>query len=121
VDVWQAWVLEIADLEQNPTTDSTELGKTIRDGKLINDQIKAQEVFGFQVFSDKPFYFFKRDDRISISYDGRETLLNYIDIPHYHCCSAAAFDPQQHPDMVNFLPAKTAPGITSKLGYLNKP
>jgi len=98
------WAFEVADVEVSPS--HTIVGKVVQDGKLLNEQFNNQEMFGFQVFQDKPFYFFKRNDYIGISYDGQETLLDYADVPHYNCCSLAVMDPDLAQNMVAFFARK---------------
>src|SRR5258706_2123900 len=90
-------VFEASDVEMSPS--HTIVGKIVQDGKLLNEQLNYQEAFGFQVFKDKSFYFFKRNDYFGISYDGQETLLDYADVPHYNCCSLAALDSRRFPNM----------------------
>lgn len=59
-------------------------------------------MFGFQLLDGKPFYFFKKDDRIYISYDHQELPLTYDEIPHYQCCSAGGLNAVAGPNWVGF-------------------
>jgi hypothetical protein len=45
------------------------------DGKPLIAQQVYQEAFGLQTIADSPFYFFKRDSKISCWYEDRETML----------------------------------------------
>jgi hypothetical protein len=101
------WIVEIASVttEANSTDNSISLnvtGQIMQDGEMLNEKYGYQETFGSQLIDGKPFYFFKKNGIIGISYDGQTTLLGYDDIPHYHCCSAAEMNPKQAKGMVSF-------------------
>ncbi len=99
------WVLEIAHVDQHISGNEISLdsfGQVIQDGVILNDRYGYQEAFGFQLMNGKPFYFFKRDGRIGISYDNQEVPLGYDQIPHYGCCSAAVANPRHAQRMMAF-------------------
>ncbi len=100
------WVLEIAYVTNHTGADNSILseaaGRIFLDGTLLNERQNYQEAFGFQTMNGRPFYFFKRDGRIHVAYDGQEVLLGYAQIPHYGCCSAAALNPRGYEDGVTF-------------------
>jgi len=100
------WVLEIAyvDLTIPPQNEiSLDVqGQLYQDGELLNDRNDYKEAFNFQMMNGKPFYFFDRDGKIGISYNGQEVILGYSQIPHYQCCSAAQLNPRKAKDMVAF-------------------
>ena len=100
------WVLEIAHVTlQTSSQNDTPLdvvGQIIQDGKLLNDRFGYEEAFNFQLMKGKPFYFFKRDGQIGISYDNQEVQLGYTQIPHYQCCSAAELNPKSTQNQVAF-------------------
>jgi hypothetical protein len=91
------WALEIL-----LSTPEAWVGLVFIDGQSLNEVHGYEESFGFQLLSDKPFYFYQRDGQIGLSYDGQETDLAYSGIPHYQCCSGAALNPQPARDMVSF-------------------
>ncbi len=50
----------------------------------------------------RPFYCFKKDGKIGLSYDGQVVEVGYDDIPHYGCCCAAELNPSPAKNMVAF-------------------
>jgi hypothetical protein len=88
------WYLEVADWQGQ--------GQMIRDGASLNERYGYEDAFGFQLLNGKPFYFYRRDGQIGVSFDGQETLLGYDDVPHNQCCSAAEANPVQAEKMVAF-------------------
>lgn len=100
------WILEIANVTQTRTSQNEvtwdAVGQIIQDGRLLNEQYGYQEMFGFQLMRGKPFYFFKEDGQIGISYDNQTALLEYEFIPHYGCCSASELNPISAQNMVAF-------------------
>ncbi len=100
------WALEVAHvtLTRIPpnTIDSDEFGEVIQDGVALNEQNGYEESFGFQLLKGKPFYFFKKQGRIGISYDSQEIDLGYTRIPHHGCCSASELNPQSTENAVAF-------------------
>lgn len=101
------WMLEIAfvtaivNSKDNSRSYNT-IGQIVQDGELLNDKYGYQEAFGSQLLKGKPFYFFKKDGKIGISYDGQTNELGYDEVLHYGCCSAAEMNPQPAKDMVSF-------------------
>jgi hypothetical protein len=101
------WVLEYAHVTMNQgeaenSFDSKVTGHLVEDGVLLNEVFGYDEIFGFQLLKSRPFYFFKDGGQTGISYDGQVTLLDFEDIPHYGCCSAATINPRQAQNMVAF-------------------
>jgi hypothetical protein len=100
------WALEIAHVTEkfslNNQISLDSVGQIIQDGQLLNERIGYDEAFGFQLMNGKPFYFFKRDGQIGISYDNQEIQLGYTQIPHYQCCSGAELNPKRTQNMVSF-------------------
>jgi hypothetical protein len=98
------WVLEIAKVTQNfgPQNEISldSFGQIVQDGELLNERYDYDEAFGFQLMNGKPFFFFKRDGQIGISYDNQEVPLGYSQIPHYQCCSGAELNPKSAQNMV---------------------
>lgn len=100
------WALEIAHVILTRISPheigSHESGEVIRDGVPLNQRHGYEESFGFQLMKGKPFYFFKKQGRLGISYAGQEIMLGYTQIPHHGCCSASALNPQSAENMVAF-------------------
>lgn len=88
------WYLEVADWQGR--------GQVIRDGESLNERDGCEETFGFQVLHGKPFWFYRREGRIGVSFDGQETLLGYEDVRHNECCSIAELNPIRAENMVAF-------------------
>lgn len=93
------WVVEAA--KADPAYDMP-LGQIILDGELLNEKFNYDEAFEFQTMAGRPFYFFKRHGKIGAVYDGQEIPLDYDVLPHYYCCSGAAFNPLAACNMVSF-------------------
>lgn len=89
------WALEIL-----YTTPKVWAGQIFIDGDLINQDKNYEEAFGFQLLSGKPFFFYQRDGKIGISYDGQEADLGYTSIPHYLCCAESVLNPIPAKNMV---------------------
>lgn len=107
------WVLETARVSNTETVEngltsvhSFALGQIVVDGVLLNKSLAYEEVFGFQTIDGKPFYFYRSNEEIGISYDGQEMMLGYEEIPHYGCCSAAEVNPRAAQNMVAFFARK---------------
>jgi hypothetical protein len=104
------WILEAAHIAKKTDTSNVTtydiLGEVIQDGVSMNEQYGYEETFGFQLIKGRPFYFFKKDGLIGISYNEEATSLEYTAIPHYGCCSAAAFNPRSAENMVAFFASR---------------
>jgi len=100
------WVLEVANVtEERNSQNEVSLdafGQIIQDGEPLNERYGYQEAFGFQMMRGKPFYFFKKDSQIGISYDNQAVPLGYSQVPHYWCCSGAELNPLSAENMVAF-------------------
>jgi hypothetical protein len=95
----QHWVLEVA-CEMKPYPYA--VGHIVVDGQSLNNLYGYEESFGFQTMHSKFFYFFNRDGKIGVSYDGREIPLGYDHVLHYGCCSAGILNPIMAENMVAF-------------------
>ena len=105
----EQWFLEVAHVEQNPDDPNAAFiiwGEIWRDGESLIQTKGYDEAFNFQILNGKPFYFFSKAGEIGFYYDGQETTLGYTEIPHYQCCSGAAFNPQPAEKMVDFFASK---------------
>jgi hypothetical protein len=91
------WALEIL-----LATPDVWTGQIFVDGELVNQDREYDEAFGFQMLSGKPFFFYRRGDRVGLSYDGQEADLLYDSISHYLCCSEGVLNPTQAENMVAF-------------------
>ena len=103
------WFLEVAHVEEDPVDPNAAFiiwGEIFQDGESLNEKFGYGEAFNFQILNGEPFFFFSEDGEIGFSYDGEETALRYSDIPHYQCCSGAAFNPLPAEKMVSFYATK---------------
>lgn len=89
-----SWFLEISDF-------------IIQDGQILNHNFGYDEMFGWRILDEKPFYFFTKDGSVFLSHDGQVLPVKYDYVPHYRCCEIGS---QQNPngssDMVWFLGAR---------------
>lgn len=105
------WALEIL-----YATPATWTGRIFIDGIMVNQDKGYDEAFGFQLLSDQPFFFYKRNGLIGISYDGREADLDYNEIPHYLCCSDSILNPIPAENMVAFFARRSETWYYVELG-----
>ena len=87
------WVLEVD-------------GFLIQDGEILNNKFGYDEIFGLDVIAGKPFYFFRQDGKVQISYGGEILPLNYDNVPHYACCEPAMFNAEGNNHMAWFYALK---------------
>lgn len=84
------WVLETnLFLEDKPFN-----GQIFVDGASINEQNGYEEAFNFQTINERPFYFFRRNNKVDAWFDGQEIPLGYEDVPHYLCCGDTRLNPR---------------------------
>jgi len=99
------WILEIAfvtnKIEGNIVY-SNPVGQIYRDGTLLNELFGYEEMFGYQLIDDKPFYFYKKDGRIHLSFNDEDLPITYDEIIHYRCCSGAEKNPVAAGNWVGF-------------------
>jgi hypothetical protein len=113
------WILEVAHVEENPVDPNGAFniwGEIFQNGESLNQKYGYDEVFNFQILHGKPFFFLGKDGNMGFSYDGKETALEYTEIPHYLCCSSAAFNPQAAENMVAFYASKGEQDFYVELG-----
>lgn len=99
------WAVETAwvDVVQSGNVfTSTATGQVVVDGISPNDELGYDETFGFQTLGGKPFYFFEHQATVEASYGGVDIPLGFDEVLHLLCCSAAAFNPGAHPNVVTF-------------------
>ena len=61
-------------------------GTLIIDGEIMNERLGYGEIFGWQLLDDKPFYFFEKNGKIGINYDGQEQNLWFTHLFHAPFC-----------------------------------
>ena len=118
------WVLELAGEKQVQTGQNftySFLGEIFVDGKSLNELYGYDESFGFQTIHDRPFYFYKRNGKIGVSYDGREIPLGYDLVPHYGCCSGGQLNPRMAQNIVAFFGVRGEQWNYVEIGVFNSP
>ena len=75
------------------------------DGISLNTSKDYQSSFAFQILGNRPFYLFKRNDQVWLSYDGEKALLGYDEVKLTYCCMTY-HPPQHHENMITFYAAK---------------
>ena len=99
------WVLEFAYITTNNidnTIYTDAVGQVYRDGVSLNEEYGYEEIFGYQLLDGKPFYFYKLDGIIHLSYDGETLPIRYDEVYHYNCCSGASVNPVAGTNWVGF-------------------
>lgn len=91
------WVLETAYI-----TPDAYGGRLTRDGAVLRPLADNKEMFDFQLMAGRPFFFLNVDGTIRLSFDDRERVPGYDEVPHYQCCSAAVLNPLHAEHMVAF-------------------
>lgn len=116
------WIMEVAHVEEDPNDPNAAFsiwGEIIQDGESLNQKYGYEEAFGFQILDAKPFFFFKKDGQIGMSYDGKETPLNFTEVPHYLCCSASSMNPRSGEKMVAFFAKRDNVDYYVEIGNFN--
>ncbi len=111
------WFLEISEVASKSSSESNATvlettGVLYINGVNQNERLGYEEIFGFQIIGDQPFYFFKQGNKINIACGDKIIETNYDSIPHYGCCSAGALNPLQRFNMVSFF------AVRNHLNYL---
>jgi hypothetical protein len=100
-----AWVLEVGYVtttREDNSVYSESTGIVYRDGVNLNDLYGYDEIFGYQTLAGKPFFFYKLDGKVHLSYNGQDLPVWYENVWHHRCCSAGALNPTQAPNWVGF-------------------
>ena len=99
------WILEVAyvtSVKQDNTVHLEIIGQVYRNGVNLNDLYGYEEIFGYQHLDDKPFYFYKLDGKIHLSYDGKDLPIWYDKVWHYGCCSIGVLNPKAASNWIGF-------------------
>jgi len=83
------WVLEVD-------------GQVIMGGRRLNQDLGYDEIFGWRLLKGQPFYFFRKNNRIGVSYADQVFSYQYDEVIHYRCCEPAAFNVSGNETMVWF-------------------
>jgi hypothetical protein len=118
------WVLEIAKFEKIENGQDVKyfyVGEVFIDGKSVNEMYGYEESFAFQTINGRPFYFYKMDGKIGVSYDGVIIPIGYDDIPHYGCCSAGALNPRIAQNIIGFFAWRGLQWYYVEIGVFDSP
>jgi hypothetical protein len=101
------WVLETTQAKPPlpPNTqqvDSFFKGEVFIDGHSLDALHGYDQSFGFQTIHGRPFYFYTRNGKTGVSYDGQEIPLGYDGVYHYGCCSGGALNPRMAQNIIGF-------------------
>ncbi len=83
------WVLEVN-------------GALVVEGELYNQKAGCQEIFNFSMIEGKPFFFFVKDGKTGIFYDGSAWPAQFDAVYHGACCEGAIANPRANNVMVWF-------------------
>jgi len=86
------WILEYVSVFKDSYDRFYNLGNIVWNGESLNHKFSYQESFGLTAIDGRILYFFRKDDRIGISYDGTEYDLGYEAVPHYRCCEIGPYE-----------------------------
>jgi hypothetical protein len=100
------WVLEVVhvnEYQQGSDVIVHELsGQIIEDGEILNQDSNYQTQFGFQLMNGHPFYFFERDNKFGVSFNGQEMTLGYDNVINHYRGDMAALNVTHAKKMVTF-------------------
>jgi hypothetical protein len=96
------WALVLLDAEKDATDNWKQVNRVIVDGQDLNRAYGYEQSFQFAVLSGHPFFFYQKDEKIGISFNGVEIDRDYDEIPHYNCCSPALLNPGISLNMIWF-------------------
>jgi hypothetical protein len=57
-------------------------GLLVEDGQILNDRLGYSEMFTWRLINDRPFYFFRQDGQVHLSYDGQTLEALYDEVIH---------------------------------------
>lgn len=72
------------------------------EGDSLNERLGYSDIFEFRLIAGKPFFFFRQDGKVHVSYDGQVLPLEYDKVHHYGCCDSSAYNPQGSDRMISF-------------------
>jgi hypothetical protein len=78
----------------------------IIDGEDLRNMLEIDEIFNWQVLGDQPFFFFIKDGKVGLTYNGQVLPVQYEQVIHRQCCEPAVFNPAGNSQMVWFYALK---------------
>ncbi len=87
---WQdKWLLEVN-------------GFLIQEGENLNQKFGYEEIFGWQLLNNQPFYYFRQGPWTGISFAGKTLPLSFEEIFHYGCCGYGMYNNGGNNELVWF-------------------
>lgn len=77
-------------------------GQVIVNGEGLEQELGYNEIFGWRLLNGQPFYFFRKENTIGVSYAGQVLPYQYDEVIHHRCCEPAAFNVVGNEAMVWF-------------------
>jgi hypothetical protein len=119
------WVIEVTQGKKIPPNtqlvDSFFAGEIFVDGQSLDELYGYEESYGYQTIHGMPFYFYKRDGKIGISYDEQEIPLGYDGVWHYGCCSGGALNPRMAQNIIGFFAWRGEHWFYTEIGVFGQP
>jgi hypothetical protein len=102
---WQGqWVLEVDE-------------QVLVDGQSLNEQLGYDAIFQWRLLQGLPFYLFREDGQVGISYDGQVLPRRYDAVLHNLCCGYARFNLGGNERMVWFHAWRDGTWYYVEVGY----
>lgn len=97
------WALVLLDAKQDEQGNWRQpFERVVQDGQDLNTTEGYEQSFQFTVLDNRPFYFYQKNEKINISFDGQDIIKDFDEIPHYRCCSPALLNPGISMNMIWF-------------------
>ena len=81
--------------------------KVIINGEMLNLTLGYDEIFNWRILNGKPFYFYRDEGKVYISYDQQTLPISFDYVEHYYrsCCmtNAGQYNIYNTPNSVSFL------------------
>lgn len=72
------------------------------DGQAVNQLYHYQKSYEFSLLTGIPIYFFEKNGKLGLNFNGQEVLLDGQSTPHYNCCSGSVLNPRKAGNMLRF-------------------
>ncbi|MGC9367465.1 MAG: hypothetical protein ACP5FK_10565 [bacterium] len=72
------------------------------DGIEFNDILGYEKIFCYRIVDGRIFYFYERNSKVYISFDGITQSNQYDYVAHYYCCEPFVLNPEHHESYISF-------------------
>jgi len=101
-DWWiESWAYRNAD-DINRHNTPTRGFQVVVNGEILSDKYHCTGTFEYHYVGDRPFFLFSLDSTLGWNYDGAETLSDFDEFFHAHCCEMSTSDPRFWADEFSF-------------------